>query len=94
VTKRERARQKQQTPICLWLTGIPATRKSTIANLLEESLFKHGCHTYVLDGDIMRNSLNRDLGFTESDRIEKCSTGGRSCPPSGGCWPCRYCVGH
>jgi bifunctional enzyme CysN/CysC len=70
VDKSARARQKLQKPVCLWFTGLSASGKSTIANLLEKRLFAVGRHTYLLDGDNVRHGLNRDLGFTESDRVE------------------------
>jgi bifunctional enzyme CysN/CysC len=70
VNKDARAGQKLQKPLCLWLTGLPGAGKSTIANLLEEQLFASGRHTYVLDGDKIRQGLNRDLGFSEEDRVE------------------------
>jgi len=70
INKEARARQKLQKPICVWLTGLPAAGKSTIANLLEKRLFAMGRHTYVLDGDTVRQGLTRDLGFSEADRVE------------------------
>jgi bifunctional enzyme CysN/CysC len=70
VNKGARARQNLQKPFCLWLTGLPGAGKSTIANLLEKQLFASGRHTYVLDGDKIRQGLNRDLGFSEADRVE------------------------
>ncbi|MGH9607853.1 MAG: adenylyl-sulfate kinase, partial [Terracidiphilus sp.] len=70
IDKSVRARQKLQKPVCLWFTGLPASGKSTIANLLEKRMFAAGKHTYMLDGDNIRHGLNRDLGFTESDRVE------------------------
>ncbi len=70
IHKPARAAQKLQKPMCLWFTGLPASGKSTIANLLEKRLFAAGRHTYLLDGDNVRHGLNRDLGFTESDRVE------------------------
>ena len=70
VTKRSRAEQKQQKAHCVWLTGLSGSGKSTIANLLEKRLHSMGKHTYVLDGDNVRHGLNRDLGFTEADRVE------------------------
>ena len=70
VTKETRARMKLQRSRCLWLTGLPGSGKSTIANLLEQRLVAAGRHTYVLDGDNVRHGLNRDLGFTEADRVE------------------------
>ena len=65
-----RARLMAQRPACVWLTGLPASGKSTIASLLEKRLYAEGRHTYVLDGDNVRHGLNRDLGFTEADRVE------------------------
>ena len=70
VDKHVRARQKLQKPVCLWFTGLSASGKSTIANLLEKRLFASGRHTYTLDGDNVRHGLNRDLGFSEADRVE------------------------
>jgi bifunctional enzyme CysN/CysC len=70
IDKKARARQKLQRPMCLWLTGLSGSGKSTIANLLEKRLFAEGRHTYVLDGDNVRHGLNKDLGFTEADRVE------------------------
>jgi bifunctional enzyme CysN/CysC len=70
VNKAARAQQKLQRPICLWFTGLPGSGKSTIANLLEKRLFAAGKHTYTLDGDNVRHGLNRDLGFSEADRVE------------------------
>ncbi len=65
-----RADLKRQRARCLWLTGLSASGKSTIANMLERRLVIEGRHTYLLDGDNVRHGLNRDLGFTESDRVE------------------------
>ena len=70
VTRKGRAAALQQRPRCLWLTGLPGAGKSTIANLLEKRLASEGRHTYVLDGDNIRLGINRDLGFTEADRVE------------------------
>jgi adenylyl-sulfate kinase len=68
--KGERARQKLQDPVCVWLTGLSGAGKTTIANLLEKQLFAAGKHTYILDGDQLRHGLNKDLQYSESDRIE------------------------
>jgi bifunctional enzyme CysN/CysC len=70
VDKAARARLKGQRPCVVWLTGLPAAGKSTIANLLDCRLHDLGRHTYVLDGDNIRGGLNRDLGFTDADRAE------------------------
>jgi bifunctional enzyme CysN/CysC len=70
VTKAARAEMKDQQASCLWFTGLSGSGKSTIANLLEKRLHADGKHTYVLDGDNVRHGLNRDLGFTEEDRVE------------------------
>jgi bifunctional enzyme CysN/CysC len=70
INKNARAKLKLQRPLCLWLTGLPAAGKSTIANALEKRLVAAGRHTYLLDGDEIRLGLNKDLGFSEADRIE------------------------
>jgi bifunctional enzyme CysN/CysC len=70
INKDARARQKLQKPLCLWLTGLPGAGKSTIASVLEKELFASGRHTYILDGDNVRQGLSRDLGFSEADRVE------------------------
>lgn len=70
VTRELRAKQKDQTPKTIWLTGLSGAGKSTLVNELEKRLFAEGRHTMVLDGDNVRMGLNKDLGFKESDRIE------------------------
>ncbi|RQZ07479.1 sulfate adenylyltransferase subunit CysN [Burkholderia sp. Bp9031] len=70
VDRDARAVQKAQTPRIVWLTGLSGAGKSTIANLVEQRLHALGKHTYLLDGDNVRHGLNRDLGFTEADRVE------------------------
>jgi bifunctional enzyme CysN/CysC len=64
------SRIKGQRPAVLWFTGLSGAGKSTIANLVEQKLVARGRHTFLLDGDNVRHGLNRDLGFTEADRIE------------------------
>ncbi len=70
VNKTARAAIKVQKPSVLWFTGLSGSGKSTIANLVEKQLHAAGRHTYMLDGDNVRHGLNKDLGFTEEDRVE------------------------
>ncbi len=70
INKEARALTKHQTPQCFWFTGLSGSGKSTLASLFEKRLHAEGKHTYVLDGDNVRHGLNRDLGFTEADRVE------------------------
>jgi len=70
ITREAHAAQKQQQPRVLWFTGLSGAGKSTIANLVEKKLHALGRHTFLLDGDNVRHGLNKDLGFTETDRIE------------------------
>ena len=70
IDKRARADMKHQRPAVFWFTGLSGSGKSTIANLLEKKLAATGRHTYLLDGDNVRHGLNRDLGFTDADRVE------------------------
>lgn len=70
ITRELRAKQKDQNPKTIWLTGLSGAGKSTLVNELEKRLFAEGKHTMVLDGDNVRMGLNKDLGFKESDRIE------------------------
>jgi bifunctional enzyme CysN/CysC len=70
VNKVSRAQLNRQRPCVVWLTGYSGAGKSTIANLVEKKLFSLGRRTYLLDGDNVRHGLNRDLGFTEQDRVE------------------------
>jgi len=70
VDKARRSELKGQRPAVLWFTGLSGAGKSTIANLVEKKLAAMGRHTYLLDGDNVRHGLNKDLGFTEADRVE------------------------
>jgi bifunctional enzyme CysN/CysC len=70
VSRDAHAALKNQKPALLWLTGISGAGKSTIANLVEKKLLRMNRHTFLLDGDNVRHGLNKDLGFTEADRIE------------------------
>lgn len=70
VTKVDRAMQKDQKPCVLWFTGLSGSGKSTIAGALESALYKRGNHIYLLDGDNVRHGLNKDLGFSNEDRVE------------------------
>ena len=70
VTREARAEMKTQKPAVLWFTGLSGSGKSTIANLVEKKLHALGKHTFLLDGDNVRHGLNKDLGFSQADRIE------------------------
>ncbi|MCF6322392.1 MAG: adenylyl-sulfate kinase [Rhizobiaceae bacterium] len=70
VTRQKRAELKGQKPAILWFTGLSGSGKSAIANVVEKKLTALGKHTYTLDGDNIRHGLNRDLGFTDADRVE------------------------
>jgi len=70
VTKDERSKQKNQRPCILWFTGLSGSGKSTISSAVEQKLFELGHHTYLLDGDNVRHGLNKDLGFSDVDRVE------------------------
>jgi bifunctional enzyme CysN/CysC len=70
ITREAHAQQKGQAAKLLWFTGLSGSGKSTIANLVEKKLYALGRHSFLLDGDNVRHGLNRDLGFTEADRIE------------------------
>ena len=70
VSREAHARLKGQKPFILWFTGLSGAGKSTIANLVEKKLHGQGRHTFLLDGDNVRHGLNKDLGFTDADRIE------------------------
>ncbi|MBL4907426.1 MAG: adenylyl-sulfate kinase [Sneathiella sp.] len=70
IHKEARATQKTQKASILWFTGLSGSGKSTIANLVEKKLHSLNKHTYLLDGDNVRHGLNKDLGFTDADRVE------------------------
>jgi bifunctional enzyme CysN/CysC len=70
VHKAAHARLKGQRPCVVWFTGLSGAGKSTIADMVERKLHAEGRHTYLLDGDNVRHGLNRDLGFTDADRVE------------------------
>jgi bifunctional enzyme CysN/CysC len=70
VDKKARAALDHQKPLVLWFTGLSGSGKSTVAKLVEQALYREGRHTYTLDGDNLRFGLNRDLGFTDQDRVE------------------------
>jgi bifunctional enzyme CysN/CysC len=70
IDKAAHVRLKGHRPCVLWMTGLSGAGKSTIANLLERKLHTLGSHTYLLDGDNVRHGLNKDLGFTDADRVE------------------------
>jgi adenylyl-sulfate kinase len=70
VSRTERAAQKKQQPCVIWFTGLSGAGKSTVANALEGELFRQGFHSYLLDGDNIRMGLNKDLGFSDAERVE------------------------
>jgi bifunctional enzyme CysN/CysC len=70
VSRETHARLKNQKPAVLWFTGLSGAGKSTIANLVEKRLVRMNRHTFLLDGDNVRHGLNKDLGFTQADRVE------------------------
>lgn len=70
ISREHHARIKNQKPAVLWMTGLSGSGKSTIANAVEKKLASLGHHTFLLDGDNVRHGLNKDLGFTDADRIE------------------------
>ncbi|MDV5172125.1 adenylyl-sulfate kinase [Photobacterium rosenbergii] len=70
ISHEARAAQKKQKPVILWFTGLSGSGKSTVANAVEKKLFDKNCHSYLLDGDNIRHGLNKDLSFSDLDRIE------------------------
>lgn len=70
ISKAERSKRLNQTPKLIWFTGLSGSGKSTLANAVEAKLFEAGFHTYLLDGDNVRTGLNKELSFSDEDRIE------------------------
>lgn len=70
ITNADRRKSLKQEPFVLWFTGLSASGKSTLANVVEKKLFKMNYHTYLLDGDNIRHGLNKDLSFDEASRVE------------------------
>lgn len=70
ITRAQRAELKRQKPVMIWFTGLSGSGKSTVANAVDSWLYDNGHHTYVLDGDNIRHGLNKDLGFSDKDRVE------------------------
>ena len=70
ISQSDRAKLKNQIPMCLWMTGLSGSGKTSIANALEKKLYKMQKHTYILDGDNLRHGLNSDLNFNKNDRNE------------------------
>jgi adenylyl-sulfate kinase len=70
ISRSQRASLKRQQPCLLWFTGLSGSGKSTIANALDVALHQQGYHTFLLDGDNVRHGLNKDLSFSDSDRVE------------------------
>ena len=70
ISRVEREKIKNHLGYCLWFTGLSASGKSTLANILEKRLVDIDIHTYLLDGDNIRHNLNKDLGFSDEDRVE------------------------
>jgi adenylylsulfate kinase len=68
--KIDRAKIKNQKPMCLWMTGLSGSGKTTLSNALEKELYKMKKHTFILDGDNLRHGLNSDLNFSKNDRRE------------------------
>ncbi|HNQ60826.1 MAG TPA: adenylyl-sulfate kinase [Bacteroidia bacterium] len=79
IQKDDRCKLLGQNPVVIWFTGLSGSGKSTLAGLLEEELFKSGVKTTLLDGDILRQGLNKDLGFEKTDREENIRRIGEVC---------------
>ena len=87
ISREAHAAQKNQQPRLLWFTGLSGSGKSTIANLVEQKLHVLGKHSFLLDGDNIRHGLNRDLGFTDADRVENIRRVGEVAKLDDGCRP-------
>lgn len=70
ISGKQRLERMKQTPKLIWFTGLSGSGKSTLANAVESKLFEDGFMTYLLDGDNIRSGLNKDLGFSDKDRVE------------------------
>ncbi len=79
ISREERMRSLQQKPFLVWMTGLSGSGKSTLASALEKQLFEKGLKTYLLDGDLIRAGLNKDLGFSKEDRKENIRRIGEVC---------------
>jgi adenylyl-sulfate kinase len=79
ISREERIRTMKQKPFLVWLTGLSGSGKSTLASALEKQLFEKGFKTYLLDGDLIRAGLNKDLGFSKEDRRENIRRIGEVC---------------
>lgn len=79
ISREQRAQLKNQRSCLLWFTGLSGSGKSTIANALDVALYERGFHTFLLDGDNVRHGLNKDLGFSDADRVENIRRVGEVC---------------
>ncbi len=79
ISREERIKSMQQKPFLVWLTGLSGSGKSTLASALEKQLLEKGFKTYLLDGDLIRAGLNKDLGFSKEDRKENIRRIGEVC---------------
>ena len=79
VSRDERSRLLKQQPLVIWMTGLSGSGKTTLAKMLEKELLERGKFAYSLDGDTLRNGLNKDLGFSDADRKENIRRAGEIC---------------
>lgn len=89
ITREDRERLNDHKGKVIWFTGLSDSGKSALANALEQELHAQGKRTYILDGDNIRQALNKDLGFTDSDQVENIRRVGRSRQADDGCRACR-----